>query len=219
MVFAIGCSHGLINEQGEMITIEGKAKSKTSPEEYYTRACVHFDNCVRPGSGSLEALQALLLLASYSLLRPVLPGACQRHIIGMAMRIAVDLGLHCEDNTPDCGVSGNAQHFQSGCASNGENSRKEQKAWTDRELGRRSWWCTCSLDRLVSISAGRPFSISDHDITTPLPSLQEEEMDAESDLITPVKLPGRQQGYQDIAHHFIKLRLLQSDILRHYAES
>lgn len=80
MVFAIGCSHGFINEQDKDKAIgapcvgSNTSKASLSPEEYYSRACMYFDQCI-VREKSLEVLQAVLLLASFSLLRPVLPGA------------------------------------------------------------------------------------------------------------------------------------------------
>lgn len=237
MVFAIGCSHGFIEEQAKDMATDASSlvpkKSKNSPpspEEYYRRALVHFDSCIKPENGSLHVLQAILLLASFSLLRPVPPGvwlatifhpkkiktyanmtsSSPRYITGMAMRIAVDLGLQCEGN--------NTRHvsatdrFQSDAVDeeNSESMQTMDKA--TRELRRRLWWCTYSLDRLVSISVGRPFSISDHDISTPLPSLQEYDAETEAISASPSDSQDQQQSYRYITHHFIKLRLLQSEI-------
>src|SRR5690606_30140735 len=89
-------------------------------------------------------LQGVLLLAGYALLRPVAPGLW--YIIGVAMRLAVDLGLHYED----AGL---------------ENELTGRKAY-DRDMRRRLWWCVYSLDRLVSTCVGRPFGISDEVVST-----------------------------------------------------
>ncbi|KAG8405547.1 hypothetical protein J3458_022194 [Metarhizium acridum] len=217
MVFAIGCSHGFIYEQDKDKAIgapsvgSNKSESNVSPEEYYSRACSYFDQCIMREK-SLEVLQAILLLASFSLLRPVSPGAW--YITGIAMRMAIDLGLHCDnDDTPDRAPN-TTEHSQLDLANRDEHVEPEETTQTEfREVRRRLWWCTYSLDRLVSISVGRPFSISDNDICTPFPSLEEDDIpitNGESNTLT--EFQGQKQSYKYLTHHFIKLRLLQSDI-------
>ncbi|KID91374.1 positive regulator of purine utilization [Metarhizium guizhouense ARSEF 977] len=216
MVFAIGCSHGFINEQDKDKAIgapcvgSNSSESKLSPEEYYSRACMYFDQCIMREK-SLEVLQAVLLLASFSLLRPVLPGAW--YITGIAMRMAIDLGLHCDTDDAPNRVPNPKEHSQPGVSDRGERVEAEETAQANiREARRRLWWCTYSLDRLVSISAGRPFSISDNDVCTPLPSLDEDDTPKDGETTTSAESQGQQQSYKYLAHHFIKLRLLQSDI-------
>lgn len=77
---------------------------QAKPEEYHASAIVHLGsflgsnptNDSRDGFGSgLEELQAVLLLASFALLRPVAPGLW--YIVGVAVRLAIDLGLHHEE--------------------------------------------------------------------------------------------------------------------------
>src|ERR1700753_2591842 len=74
------------------------------PEEYHASAIVHLESFLgsspaaeRPDGfgGGLEELQAVLLLAGFALLRPVAPGLW--YIIGVAVRLAIDLGLHADD--------------------------------------------------------------------------------------------------------------------------
>src|SRR2546429_4699742 len=76
------------------------------PEEYHASAIVHLESFLgsspasdRPDGfgGGLEELQAVLLLAGFALLRPVAPGLW--YIIGVAVRLGVDLGLHYEDGS------------------------------------------------------------------------------------------------------------------------
>lgn len=118
------------------------------PEEYHTASLQHLEAFLSSDSkGGLEELQAVLLLAGYALLRPVAPGLW--YIVGVAMRLAVDLGLHYEDGNGD---QGDAQFAG-------------RRAW-NRDMRRRLWWCTYSLDRLVSTCVGRPFGISDECVST-----------------------------------------------------
>ncbi|KAL9089645.1 MAG: hypothetical protein Q9165_005677 [Trypethelium subeluteriae] len=74
------------------------------PEEYHASAVFHLEsflgskaaNDSRDGFDSgLEELQAVLLVASFALLRPVAPGLW--YIVGTAVRLAIDLGLHHEE--------------------------------------------------------------------------------------------------------------------------
>ncbi|PFH55434.1 hypothetical protein XA68_18335 [Ophiocordyceps unilateralis] len=148
--------------------------------------------------GGLEVLQAVLLLANFALLRPVPPGLW--YITGVAVRLAVDLRLHHEnDGDGWCGPETGAQ----------EGGRR---LWM-RDMRRRLWWCTYSLDRLVSTCVGRPFGISDQVITTELPSL------VDDDYLTPsgfISMPESEQrpSYKRVAHHYFRLRRSQSEMLQ-----
>lgn len=120
-------------------------EQQAQPEEYHAAALPHLEGFLSSDSkGGFEELQAVLLLASYALLRPVAPGLW--YIIGVAMRLAVDLGLHYEDGGAEFELTG-------------------RKAY-DRDMRRRLWWCVYSLDRLVSTCVGRPFGISDEVVST-----------------------------------------------------
>lgn len=118
------------------------------PESYHASAVVHLESFLSQSKGGLEELQAVLLLAGYALLRPVSPGLW--YIVGVAVRLAVDLGLHYEDSE----------------AKETKNDGKEGRRQWSRELRRRLWWCVYSLDRLVSTCVGRPFGIADEVIST-----------------------------------------------------
>ena len=199
--------------------------TQCQPEEYHASALVHFETCLSMGAaadrrdglgGSLEPLQAVLLLASFALLRPVAPGLW--YIIGAAMRLAVDLGLHYEDGRDiDIGLDdppNSADVDKDELRIHREKSAKERgrREWV-RDFRRRLWWCTYSFDRLVSTCVGRPFGISDQAVSTEFPSLLEDKY------ITPagfLKPPGgsAEASYKHVAHHYFRLRLLQSEILQ-----
>jgi hypothetical protein len=155
------------------------AGHQCQPEEYHASAIVHLENFLgsspaadRPDGfgGGLEELQAVLLLAGFALLRPVAPGLW--YIVGVAVRLGVDLGLHYEDGVgidgaaaedhsagkPDTKPEGNGTSTAPGSASPTKIDAKERgrREWV-RDLRRRLWWCVYSLDRLVSTCVGRPF--------------------------------------------------------------
>ena len=190
------------------------AEEQGQPEEYHASAIVHLENCLSASSGvdrpfefhgALEELQAVLLLASFALLRPAAPGLW--YITGVAVRLAVDLGLHQEEGT--------ARDDEDGSESrdNGDAGEKCHKSYI-RDYRRRLWWCVYSFDRLVSTCVGRPLGISDEAITTNFPSVLDDEF------VTPAGLPREtdallaQPSYKRVTFHYIRLRLLQSEILQ-----
>ncbi|ROT40697.1 hypothetical protein SODALDRAFT_271383 [Sodiomyces alkalinus F11] len=225
MVFAIGC--GVI--VGEPVKSEGSGAGgptnpvdsnnfgQAQPEEYHASAIVHLEACLGSGGGGLEVLQAVLLLANLALLRPVPPGLW--YIIGVAVRLAVDLGLHREDSHDLETAIPNRPPTDEPESKERKETREMQmrergKRLVIRDMRRRLWWCTYSFDRLVSTCVGRPFGISDQVITTEFPSLLDDKY------ITPtgfVGLPAdvdEEPSYKKVAHHYFKLRLLQSEILQ-----
>lgn len=199
------------------------------PEEYHASAIVHLESLLGPSSATdrpdrfgvgLEELQAVLLLAGFALLRPIAPGLW--YIVGVAVRLAIDLGLHFEDGT---GIEGSEEQVS---ASNedvtieadttkfnipksiGERERGRRE-WV-RDLRRRLWWCVYSFDRLVSTCVGRPFGITDQVVTTEFPSLLDDQYITRSGFSQPPEpnLP----SYKRVAYHYFRLRLLQSEILQ-----
>ncbi|KAL2871889.1 Zn(II)2Cys6 transcription factor [Aspergillus lucknowensis] len=192
------------------------------PEEYHASAIVHLESFLSTsasidGFGALEELQAVLLLASFALLRPVAPGLW--YIVGVAMRLAVDLGLHYEDGTGiDAPGNENINRVQDKEGNKGKPridfQERGRREWV-RDFRRRLWWCCYSFDRLVSCCVGRPFGISDQAISTEFPSILEDIYITKSGIVKP---PEGATSYKHSAFHYFKLRLLQSeiqDVLQH----
>ncbi|KFA67727.1 hypothetical protein S40285_00991 [Stachybotrys chlorohalonatus IBT 40285] len=218
MVFAIGC--GVI--VGEPVKTEASDDAKMSlaankprnePEEYHASAIVHLESCLSTSGGGLDVLQAVLLLANFALLRPVPPGLW--YIIGVAVRLAVDLGLHLEDSSTIDGTfhdptSDPDQGHPAGAREGTEQDRGKRQ-WI-RDKRRRLWWCTYSFDRLVSTCVGRPFGINDQVVVTELPSLLDDDYITPTGFIDPPNLD--QPSYKHVAHHYFRLRLLQSEIVQ-----
>ncbi|KAJ5117009.1 hypothetical protein N7456_001357 [Penicillium angulare] len=65
--------------------------------------------------------------------------------IGLALRMAISLGLHQEVSNPDISEAG-------------------------RNRRRRAWWSVYSLDRLLTVKSGNPITLHDEDIGTTWPS-------------------------------------------------
>jgi hypothetical protein len=207
------------------------SSQQQQPEEYHASAIVHLESFLgsptaadRPDGfgGGLEELQAVLLLAGFALLRPVAPGLW--YIVGVAVRLGVDLGLHYEDGS---GVDA-SKEFESipsmgqdvtmgATSSNLPQSRsidpKEigRREWV-RDLRRRLWWCVYTFDRLVSTCVGRPFGITDQVITTEFPSILDDEYITKSGFLEPPS--PNTPSYKHVSHHYFRLRLLQSEILQ-----
>ena len=200
------------------------------PEEYHASAMMHLESFLgstyaadRPEGygGGLEQLQAVLLLAGFALLRPVAPGLW--YITGVATRLGVDLGLHCEDgvgvdSVEESNILVKGQDTamasdQSESTSTGVDAKERGRREWVRDLRRRLWWCVYSFDRLVSTCVGRPFGISDAVITTDWPSvLDDKDITPTGFLIPSHSFNG--PSYKRVAHHYFRLRLLQSEILQ-----
>lgn len=209
MVFAIG--GGIIVDYStrgtkQPLVTDSPGSRQCQPEEYHASAIVHLEACLGNSSGGLVELQAVLLLANFALLRPVPPGLW--YIVGVAIRLAVDLGLHYEDGK-DLGADLGDKASQPNETAARERGRREYI----RDTRRRLWWCTYSLDRLVSVCVGRPFGISDQVVTTEFPSLLEDRYITPTGFLEPpADIP--EPTYKLVAHHYFRLRLLQSEILQ-----
>ncbi|KAF2704573.1 hypothetical protein K504DRAFT_416601 [Pleomassaria siparia CBS 279.74] len=204
------------------------AGQQHQPEEYHASAIVHLENFLgsTPASpdgfgGGLEELQAVLLLAGFALLRPVAPGLW--YIVGVAVRLGVDLGLHYEDGVGIDGSGSEDQNTAESEQAEGDGSASANSAKIDakergrrqwvRDLRRRLWWCVYSFDRLVSTCVGRPFGITDQVVTTEFPSTLDDRFITKEGFLDPPEYSER-STYKVVAHHYFRLRLLQSEILQ-----
>ncbi|KAI5868529.1 hypothetical protein GGS23DRAFT_602286 [Durotheca rogersii] len=213
MVFAIGGGIIMDAQATSSTKVAGEEKKQAQPEEYHASAVVHLEACLSNSGGGLEELQAVLLLANFALLRPIAPGLW--YIVGVAVRLAVDLGLHYEDGKDvefDLAASAKANADVAGEKAREAYLRERGRREYIRDLRRRLWWCTYSFDRLVSACVGRPFGVSDQVITTEFPSMLDDRY------ITPAgftKAPAvGEVTYKIVAKHYFRLRLLQSEILQ-----
>jgi len=195
------------------------ANQQAQPEEYHASAIVNLGAFLSSSSpldpersnGDLEDLQAVLLLASFALLRPVAPGLW--YIVGVAMRLAVDLGLHYEDGTglDELGEEQQDAAANSGAGKSVDAKEKGRREWI-RDLRRRLWWCTYNFDRLVSTCVGRPFGITDQVVTTEFPSLLDDRYITRAGFLP--QPFADEPSYKRASHHYFRLRLLQSEILQ-----
>ena len=148
-----------------------------------------------------RTIAVVLLLADFA----------TRYITGTAVRLALDLGLHHEEDQDEfTPADSKATTPTASKVRSAENIGRRQ--WV-KELRRRLWWCTYSFDRLVSMCTSRPVGVSDQVITTEFPSLLDDIY------ISP-------QGFQIppdgsfipsskfVTHHYLRLRLLQSEMMQ-----
>ncbi|KAL9109789.1 MAG: hypothetical protein Q9227_005658 [Pyrenula ochraceoflavens] len=195
------------------------------PEEYHASAIVHLESILGSSNperseglgGGLEELQAVLLLASFALLRPVAPGLF--YIVGVALRLAIDLGLHFEAGAdldvsdgherPSTTLEAPSQYHQ---RSRSVDAREKGRREWMRDLRRRLFWCTYCFDRLICTCVGRPLSLSDNVITTQFPCLLDDNFITKDGILdhNKPKIP----SYKYISFHYLRLRLLQSEILQ-----
>lgn len=125
----------------------GSAMQKTSdrinsaaPEDLF-RIALNFKD---PGmeSRSIRNIEGMMLLIIYNLRST--SSSTIWYLIGLAMRTAIDLGLHREINYLSL-------------------------KYCEAQARRRIFWSVYVLDRHIAWSLGRPFNIADHDIDVVLP--------------------------------------------------
>lgn len=123
-----------------VLAISAASQCKTKGDSQYETAIQHISAAMKVielviHPGSVVGIQALLLLVQYSLVDP--EHFDSWYLIGMAARLLVDLGLHCEP-APEAKFSKHAL-----------------------DLRRRVFYCTYALDRQVSMANGYAFSFTD----------------------------------------------------------
>ncbi|KAJ5542954.1 C6 transcription factor [Penicillium sp. DV-2018c] len=171
LVYAIGATMLQLSEK----------YAYTAPERFYTTALQHVPTMCE--ARSIDNIEAMVLLVVYHLRTASNHGLW--YMIGLAMRTAIDLGLH----------------------------RKANESKLDpftAQLRRRLFWTVYYLERVVSMSLGRPFSIADRHIDLDLP------LDVDDDIQDPTLLSAPQDPTKTttltFAIYLIKLRRIDSRI-------
>ncbi|KIW28917.1 uncharacterized protein PV07_04770 [Cladophialophora immunda] len=107
------------------------------------------------GNGGSIALQALLLLCQYRIGSGLYDASASLwHLVGTAARMCFELGLHRESvyYSPEPAAT-----------------EIDEAAFEDSEVRRRCFWCVLAMDRITSITLGRPLAIHLDDFDTELP--------------------------------------------------
>jgi len=136
----------------------------------------------------LESLQSILLLTLYSLMRPTVPGVW--YVLGLALRMCVDLGLHKEAPT--------------------QNSNLVDYFIKDKR--RRLFWCTYSLDRQVCFYLGRPVGIPEESIATPFPCALDDSLIDKNNSNDLLILKSDSPTYKSVSLEFFEMRRIQSEV-------
>lgn len=140
----------------------------------------------------LEALQAMLCLTLFSLMRPCIPGVW--YLLGSSLRLCVDLNLHNEFNS----LSLSLDPFTI-------------------DLRRRLFWCCYSLDRQICVYLNRPFGIPEESINVKFFSLLDDEMitsKSTADDLSQYLQDGKPlKSYKHVAIMMILIRQIQAEIL------
>ncbi|CAG8112066.1 unnamed protein product [Penicillium salamii] len=153
----------------------------TAPERFYTAALQHVTTMCE--ARSIHNIEAMVLLVVYHLRTASSHGMW--YMIGLAMRTAIDLGLHRKAN------ESNMDPFTT-------------------QMRRRLFWTVYYLERVASMSLGRPFSLSDRHIDLDLP------LDVDDDIEDPTLLTAPQDPNKTtsltFAIYLFKLRRIDSRI-------
>ncbi|KAK9466780.1 fungal-specific transcription factor domain-containing protein [Lipomyces arxii] len=171
-------------------------------ESYHTAAMKHIEP-VFASPDRLESLQCILLLGQYSIMRPAVPGVW--YVLGVALRLCVDLGLHVEGGVKSWSGTNIAPK-------NGQGSLKESERVSARilDLRRRLFWCTYAMDRQVCVYLGRPFGIADNSIKVPFPSDLDDVFITTRGITNPPE--DTPPSYKQVAVHIFQIRRLQSEV-------
>ncbi|KAK0345988.1 hypothetical protein LTR91_005642 [Friedmanniomyces endolithicus] len=146
----------------------GHVAKLPSAESHQARAFAEMSQVL--SHGSIESLQCLLLICIWRTTSSIRDNSASMwHTVGIAVRTALELGLHRESSYP--------------IKQEPELDEAQLVQYRHQELGRRCFWCVVAFDIVTSSILGRPLGIRDDDIDTALPLL-------ESDgLLTPLLTP------------------------------
>ncbi|KAE8340533.1 hypothetical protein BDV24DRAFT_151889 [Aspergillus arachidicola] len=123
-------------------------------DAYQIRATQRLNEVMR--DGGVQALQALLLLCQYRMTNSIQDTSTSLwHIVGVASRMCFELGLHRE------------QTYR--LTETTDTRDKTSYAAIQCEISRRCFWCVVAMDRIVSITLGRPLAIHLQDVEVALP--------------------------------------------------
>lgn len=124
---------------------------ESEPMSYYNKAMLYFEAAL--GYGEMVTLEVLMLQVSYSFFNQLGPNTW--FLIGVAARVAVGMGLHASQTYEIVPVE-------------------------TAERQKRLFFSVYMMDRLVSMSLGRPSAIHDDDIdVTPFVAVDEENIPAD----------------------------------------
>ncbi|KIW73681.1 hypothetical protein PV04_01779 [Phialophora macrospora] len=147
----------------------------------------------------LVPLQTILLLSQHGIFSNLRDTSGSIwHLIGIAARICVELGLHLEPKRVE--------------RQTGRPAVRTSPITFEVEMRKRTFWCFYNLDRVVSFTLGRPVALRDEDIDISFPSHLEDEEFGPNLPIQPSSNPEDGSNISPFLH-LIKIRLLSGKIL------
>ncbi|KAL2441458.1 hypothetical protein ABEF95_014955 [Exophiala dermatitidis] len=166
--------------------LTGPLAGGSLPEGLYASAENLFEHVMQ--LNTLESIQAILCCAMYSIRSPV--GVSVWMLSGLALRQCTELGLHRK--IPWYKLDSNALRTQ---------------------IRRRVFWCCYNLDRAMSVTLGRPQSITDNDIDVEFPlDIDDENITASGVLCEPRRSNLDPSTTMSAAIHTIRLRQIWARI-------
>ncbi|RFU35285.1 hypothetical protein B7463_g1034, partial [Scytalidium lignicola] len=167
-----------------------------SAETHHARAMLRINEVFQ--AGGLPGLQAILLLCQYRTSSSIQDtSASMWHLVGIAVRIAYELGLHREA----------AYRIRPEEAMDDETL----EILRNQEIRRRCFWSVLTMDRVVSITLGRPVAIDVAEVDVSLPSIEIEHLTRPPSLES--TLPS-DLNRTAIFIHIVNYRLLCGKIMR-----
>ncbi|KAJ5414228.1 hypothetical protein N7509_000855, partial [Penicillium cosmopolitanum] len=167
-------------------------QSLPESENFQARAMARVNEVLQ--CTDIKALQAVLLLCQYRMTSSAEEtSASLWHMVGIAARMCFELGLH---------------RNQTYRASTMPHATSNNEFLTESEIRRRCFWSVVDMDRVVSITLGRPLAIhlEDVDTTLPDPNLDESnDIDVERHDGTPSSTA--------IFNHLTRYRILSGKVM------
>lgn len=164
-----------------------------SAESHHARAMQELDHVL--AHGGLESLQAILLLCQYRQGSSIKDNSASMwHLVGIAARICLELGLHRESAYP--------------LKYSADLDQPSLQRFRQQEVSRRCFWCLIAMDRVTSNILGRPLAIRDEDIDSSLPLLE-----SDAALVYPKASTTSLFSRTSVFNSIINYRLLCGDVL------
>ncbi|OWB61317.1 DNA binding protein [[Candida] boidinii] len=175
-----------------VFAISSSVKHLQYPEhisDSFKNAALKYIDSVYASTDRLESLQSILLLTLFSIMRPAVPGVW--YVLGSALRVCVDLGLHTESNliNPD-----------------------SYDCFT-LDIRRRLFWCCYALDRQVCVYLGRPFGIPEESVHVPFPTDLDDALIVHDDTVHDYsKRTSTMSSYKTVSLAIFKIRQIQAEV-------
>lgn len=170
-------------------------------EMYHERAISRLGGALQ--SGGLTALQALMLLCQYRMLSVANNvSASLWHLLGMATRLGIELGLHREAS----------YQYSVGRLPPANEARVKRHL----DIQRRCFWSLFQMDRIVSNTLGRPVSMNLLEIDTAYPEVEHDDeislFPSMDDILQDPPWPANTRIFNHIVQHRVIIGKILSNL-------